>query len=77
MTEEAELAIELPGVTRLPSAPHKTELEVDLRAIGVDRVVAAIARAAVALLDLTVEDPPMEEIVAAIYAGAYAEERTA
>ena len=35
-------AIALPGVTRLPSAPHRTELEVDLRAIGVDRVVAAI-----------------------------------
>jgi ABC-2 type transport system ATP-binding protein len=69
VSEEVELSLDLPGVRRLPSAAHRTELEVDLRAIGVDKVVAAIvARARV--LDLTVEDPPMEEIVTAIYAGA-------
>jgi len=76
VSEEAELAIALPGVVRLPSAPHKTELEVDLRAIGVDRVVAAIV-ASGRVLDLSVEDPPMEEIVGAIYGGARAAERTA
>jgi len=69
VSEEVEISLDLPGVRRLPSAAHRTELEVDVRAIGVDRVVAAIvARARV--LDLTVEDPPMEEIVTAIYAGA-------
>ncbi|HTO09902.1 MAG TPA: ATP-binding cassette domain-containing protein [Myxococcota bacterium] len=71
VSEETEIALDLPGVQRLPSAPHRTELEVDLRAVGVDKVVAAIvARAHV--LDLVVEDPPMEEIVSAIYAGAKA-----
>jgi ABC-2 type transport system ATP-binding protein len=69
VSEEAELALDLPGVRRLPSAPHRTELEVDLRAVGVDRVVAQIVAGA-RVLDLSVEDPPMEEIVTAIYAGA-------
>jgi len=69
VTEEAELRIDLPGVRRLPSAAHRTELEVDLAVIGVDRVVAAIVAGA-RVLDLSVEDPPMEEIVTAIYAGA-------
>jgi viologen exporter family transport system ATP-binding protein len=69
VSEETEIALDLPGVRRLPSAAHRTELEVDVSAIGVDKVVAAIvARARV--LDLSVEDPPMEEIVTAIYAGA-------
>jgi ABC-2 type transport system ATP-binding protein len=72
VSEEVEVGFDLPGVRRLPSAPHRTELEVDLRAIGIDRVVSAIfARARV--LDLSVEDPPMEEIVSAIYAGAAGE----
>ncbi|MGH7291773.1 MAG: ABC transporter ATP-binding protein, partial [Myxococcota bacterium] len=69
VTEEAELRVDLPGVRRLPSAAHRTELEVDLAVIGVDRVVAAIVAGA-RVLDLSVEDPPMEEIVTAIYAGA-------
>ena len=69
VTEEVELRIDLPGVRRLPSAAHRTELEVDLAVIGVDRVVAAIVAGA-RVLDLSVEDPPMEEIVTAIYAGA-------
>jgi ABC-2 type transport system ATP-binding protein len=69
VTEEAELRIDLPGVRRLPSGSHRTELEVDLARIGVDRVVAAIVAGA-RVLDLSVEDPPMDEIVSAIYAGA-------
>jgi viologen exporter family transport system ATP-binding protein len=66
---EVELALDLPGVRRLPSAPHRTELEVDLRAIAVDRVVSEIVSRG-RVVDLSVEDPPMEEIVTAIYAGA-------
>ena len=69
VTEEAEVHVGLPGVRRLPSRPHRTELEVDLALIGVDRVVAAIVAGA-RVLDLSVEDPPMEEIVTAIYRGA-------
>jgi ABC-2 type transport system ATP-binding protein len=69
VSEEAELAFDLPGVRRLPSAPHRTELEVDLAVAPVDRVVAMIVAGA-RVLDLSVEDPPMEEIVTAIYAGA-------
>ena len=73
VTEEAELRVDLPGVRRLPCTPHRTELEVDLDVIGVERVVAAIVAGA-RVLDLSVEDPPMEEIVSAIYASAAAPE---
>ncbi len=68
VTEEADVRVDLPGVRRLPSPPHRTELEVDLARIGIDRVVAEIVSNA-RVLDLSVEDPPMDEIVAAIYAG--------
>jgi ABC-2 type transport system ATP-binding protein len=76
VSEEAELTLDLPGVRRLPSAPHRTELEVDLRAVGVDKVVSQIVSRA-RVLDLSVEDPPMEEIVTAIYAGAPARRASA
>jgi ABC-2 type transport system ATP-binding protein len=72
VTEETELRVELPGVRRLPSLGHRTELEVDLERITVERVVATIFAGA-RVLDLSVEDPPMEEIVGAIYAGAAAQ----
>jgi ABC-2 type transport system ATP-binding protein len=68
-TEEADVALDLPGVTRLPGAPHRSAFEVDPRRTPVDRVVAQLVSNA-RVLDLTVEDPPREEIVTAIYASA-------
>jgi len=71
LTAEAEVAFELPGTTLLEHAPHRTVLEVDVDATPVEAVVQAAMRTA-RLRDLTVEDPPMEEIVKAIYASAEA-----
>ena len=68
-TVEPELPLVLPGVRVLKREPHRVELEVDLDQAPVERVVAAVLRAG-QLQDLTVEDPPMDEIVQAIYAGA-------
>ena len=48
-------------------SPHLTELEVDVARTPVERVVEAALRAS-RLHDLTVEDPPMEEIIQEIYA---------
>ena len=64
-----DVEIDLPGVRRLPAAPHRVALRVDVTRIPVDRVVAALI-ASGEVLDLCVEDPPMEEIIQAIYAGA-------
>ena len=64
-----EIALDLPGVRRLPAVPHRVALEVDVERTPVDRVVTALI-ASGDVLDLCVEDPPMEEIIQAIYARA-------
>jgi len=69
LTAEESVSLDLPGVTRRSSEAHKTVFEVDVTRTPVDQVVQA-AMAAAKLRDLTVEDPPMEEIVQAIYASA-------
>jgi ABC-2 type transport system ATP-binding protein len=65
-TEEREPALRLDGVTRRSSEPHRLVLEVDLARTPVDRVVAEALKS-LHLTDLTVEDPPMEEVIKAIY----------
>jgi ABC-2 type transport system ATP-binding protein len=69
LTAEESVALDLPGVTVTERAPHKTVLEVDVAVTPIEAVVQAALRSA-RLRDLTVEDPPMEEIVQAIYASA-------
>jgi ABC-2 type transport system ATP-binding protein len=61
------VAVDLPGVTRRPSDPHTTILEIDTRAARVDAVIAA-ALSHGGIEDVTIEDPPMEEVVHEIYA---------
>jgi ABC-2 type transport system ATP-binding protein len=68
-TVEPALHIALPGVRIVKQQAHRTELEVDVTRTPVEQVVAAVLRAG-QLQDLTVEDPPLDEIVQAIYAGA-------
>jgi ABC-2 type transport system ATP-binding protein len=73
--ERVELA--LPGVEVTSRRPHCTEIDVDLRRTSVEKVVQSLL-AQTAVEDLSIEDPPMEEIVQAIYAQAEArtEDRT-
>jgi ABC-2 type transport system ATP-binding protein len=61
--------VDLPGVAVTRREPHATVLSVDLRQTPVERVVQALL-AQTALEDLSIEDPPMDEIVQAIYASA-------
>src|SRR5262245_143608 len=70
-TTEPNVTVTLPGVTVRERAAHRTVLEVDTSITPVEAVVQA-ALAATRLEDLSVEDPPMEEIVKAIYASAEA-----
>ena len=70
-TAEPTVEIALAGVTVKERAPHRTVLEVDTQTTPIEAVVQA-ALSASRLDDLSVEDPPMEEIVKAIYAAAEA-----
>jgi len=69
LTAEERITLALPGVAVTEEAPHKTVLEVDVEKTSIEAVVQAALKAS-RLNDLTVEDPPMEEIVQAIYASA-------
>ena len=69
LTAEEEVALDLPGVERVEWTPHRSVFLVDVTKTPVDAVVQAALHAA-RLRDLTVEDPPMEEIVQAIYAAS-------
>jgi ABC-2 type transport system ATP-binding protein len=68
-TVEAECEVALPGVRVLARRPHQVELEVDLELAHVEQVVAHVmARAR--LHDLTVNDPPMDQIILELYGRA-------
>jgi ABC-2 type transport system ATP-binding protein len=61
------IMLELPGVSRRPGEPHLSLLDVDTRVARIDGVVAA-ALALGGIEDITIEDPPMEEVIHEIYA---------
>ncbi|MDO8378065.1 ATP-binding cassette domain-containing protein [Phenylobacterium sp.] len=65
------VSLDLPGVTRRASEAHATILEVDTRLTRVEQVIAA-ALADGGIEDVTIEDPPMEEVIAEIYASTHA-----
>jgi ABC-2 type transport system ATP-binding protein len=69
LTVEPRVEVALPGVVLRERSPHRTVLEVDTAAASIEAVVHA-ALAAGRIEDLSVEDPPMEEIVQAIFASA-------
>jgi ABC-2 type transport system ATP-binding protein len=63
------IALELPGVTRRSAEPHQTLFEVDTATLHVERLIEA-ALAIGGIEDITIEDPPLEEIIGEIYASA-------
>ena len=69
VTAEEALDLALEGVEVTARSPHRTSLSVDTERVPVETVVQRVLASA-HLHDLTVEDPPMEEIIQAIYAGA-------
>lgn len=66
-TEETDIAIGGAGIQILERAPHRVSLSVDTTLRRVESVVQD-AMSKSPLRDLTVEDPPMEDIIKAIYA---------
>jgi ABC-2 type transport system ATP-binding protein len=65
-TVEPDLRLALPGVREVSRAPHRLELEVDVSITSVEQLIQAVLHSC-HLHDLTIEDPPMDEIVQAIY----------
>jgi ABC-2 type transport system ATP-binding protein len=63
------IVLDLPGVARRPSEAHTSIFEVDTRVARVDQVIE-LALAQGGIEDVTIEDPPMEEVVREIYASA-------
>ena len=71
VSERETLAIALPGVRLVSQAPYQCELEVSTDVTPVGAVIDVALRQGT-LRDLTIEDPPLDEIIQAFYA---AEER--
>jgi ABC-2 type transport system ATP-binding protein len=59
----------LPGVAVASHRPHRTAFDVDLEKTTVEKVVQTLL-SQTALKDLSIEDPPMDEVVRSIYAKA-------
>lgn len=66
VTAEPSVNLDLPGLQVLSKKPHQLTVEVDLAIMPVEKVVERALQLS-RLNDLSVEDPPMEEIVKAIY----------
>jgi ABC-2 type transport system ATP-binding protein len=63
------IALDLPGVTMRSAEPHETLFDVDTGKLHVERLIEA-ALAVGGIEDITIEDPPMEEVIHEIYASA-------
>ena len=58
--------LDLPGTTVLKTSTYGVKLQVDTAAIGIETVIGRLV-AQYAVADITIEDPPLEDIIAAIY----------
>lgn len=66
----SEINIDLPGLKVRESEPHRAVIEVDTRRTPIEHVIAT-ALTLGGIEDVTIEDPPMEEIIREIYAATY------
>jgi ABC-2 type transport system ATP-binding protein len=58
---------DLPGTTVLKTSTYGAKLQVDTAQTGIDAVIGHIV-GGYPVADITIEDPPLEDIIAAIYA---------
>jgi ABC-2 type transport system ATP-binding protein len=68
---ERPAAVELPGVSVVKTSDYALKLEVDTRIAPIEMVINKVLEAG-AVADITIEDPPLEEIIAHIYAAGAA-----
>jgi ABC-2 type transport system ATP-binding protein len=67
--------IELPGVTTLKATEYALKIEVDTRITPIERVITEVLAAA-PVADISIEDPPLEDVIAHIYTAGNQEPRT-
>jgi ABC-2 type transport system ATP-binding protein len=65
-SEEADWNANIPGVDLVSSEPHQKRISFNTQEVSVEIVIQEALRRT-RLRDLTVEDPPMEEIIHRIY----------
>jgi len=63
----ADVDLDLPGLTPRAREPHRLVIEVDTGRARLDQVVARLM-ALPGVEDISIEDPPMEEVIREIYA---------
>ena len=66
IAEEESPSFDFPGTRSRPDGPYRLLVDVDVRTTFFDQVVAAALRR-LKIRDLVIENPPLEEIVKAIY----------
>jgi ABC-2 type transport system ATP-binding protein len=65
----APAPIALPGVTTLKATEYALKLQVDTAQTPVDQAMSAVLQAG-SVADISIEDPPLEEVIAHIYGAA-------
>jgi ABC-2 type transport system ATP-binding protein len=68
ITDEEWPELAIPGVIITRAEPYRLTLAVDTRVVPIEHVVAAAIKR-LAVRDLVIENPPLEEMVKAIYRG--------
>jgi ABC-2 type transport system ATP-binding protein len=68
VTAEERPSLELPGVTVASAEPYRLTLNIDTEVTAVEHVVGTALRL-LSVRDLIIENPPLEDIVKAIYRG--------
>ena len=63
---DAKVAIELPGIVKLKEKDYAAKIEVDTTRQNLAQIVSQLMNLGT-VLDITISDQPMEEIIAAIY----------
>jgi ABC-2 type transport system ATP-binding protein len=66
IAEDESPSLELPGIRSVTDGPYRLLIDVDMRVTSIEQVVAA-ALHQLKIRDLVIENPPLEEIVKAIY----------
>lgn len=70
--KEPEISLDLAGTKLVESQPHQIKLSVDTAQTSVETLLQQAMQKS-ALMDITVEDPPMEDIIKSIYANGAAQ----
>ena len=69
LSSDANISCELANVVVVSRAPYRTTFEIDVERVPLGALVDAVSRRTT-LRDLEIEDPPLDEVIRALYADA-------